>query len=170
MASTTAERRDFSRSTDDLLQAPLAQLGSGGAESSRISAHPGPVKTGQNHPEPIKPWPKHGTFPECLPDRIRDNLVPCPLTGCWLWTGATNEKGYGVVWWRGKRRKLHRVVFELVHGHKPRRDRQLLHKCDTRPCCHMGEGAHLREGTASENMTDCKNKGRLRGCCGRVAA
>lgn len=113
-----------------------------------------------------------GVLPECLPDRIRDQIVPEPMTGCWLWMGATNERGYGVVWWKGKRRKVHRVVFELVHGRKPRRDRELLHRCDTRACCCITrDGAtHLREGTTRQNARDRQKKGRTRGCCGRIAA
>ena len=130
------------------------------------------VETPQNASERFRPWPDHVSFPECLPERIRDRIVPCPVTGCWLWTGAISEKGYALVWWRGAKRRLHRVVFELVHGRPPRRDRELLHKCDTRPCCYITRDAstHLREGTTRQNARDRQNKGRTRGCCGRIAA
>jgi hypothetical protein len=128
--------------------------------------------TPQNPQVPNGPWPNRGTFPDCLPPRIRDRIVPCPVTGCWLWTGALNQKGYGEVKWKGKRCKLHRVVFELVHGRKPRSDRELLHKCDTRACCYIerDRSTHLREGTTRQNARDRQNKGRTRGCCGRIAA
>lgn len=102
-----------------------------------------------------------------IPSRISDRLVPCPMTGCYLWEGATNEKGYAVVWYGGKRRKLSRVLFKLTRGRWPRRDRQMLHTCDT-PAC--GEPRHHREGTASQNMRDCYQKGRSRGFVNRKAA
>lgn len=137
---------------------------------SRICSGFQAEKTGQNRPKRLGPWANHGRFPECLPDRIRDMLVPVPDTGCWLWTGAVNEKGYGVVWWQGKRRKLHRVVFELVHGRKPRRDRQLLHSCATRACCAFGPGGHLREGTQKMNEADKKKHGTAAAGRGRIAA
>lgn len=107
-----------------------------------------------------------------IPARILDRLVPCPVTGCWLWDGALNEKGYAVVWFEGKRRKLHRVLFKLVHGRWPRRDRVLLHKCDNRACCLVTADAstHLREGTYRQNARDTQAKGRTRGCCARRLA
>ncbi len=39
--------------------------------------------------------------------------------GCWLWTGATSNRGYGQVGVAGKIRSTHRVVYELVKGAIP---------------------------------------------------
>lgn len=87
--------------------------------------------------------------------------MPIPDTGCLLWEGAVNEKGYGVVWFEGRRRRVNRVLFKLRHGRWPRRDREILHSCDT-PAC--GEDRHHREGTTRQNARDRQRKGRTRGC------
>lgn len=99
-----------------------------------------------------------------IPERIARRLVPEPNTGCLLWEGAVNEKGYGVVWFEGKRRKLPRVLFKLRKGRWPRRDREILHSCDTPPCC---EERHHKEGTTRQNARDRHAKGRTKGVCAR---
>ncbi len=96
-----------------------------------------------------------------IPARIADRLVPEPNTGCLLWTGALSEKGYALVWFQGRKRRLIRVIFKLTHGRWPRKDREVLHSCDTRPC---NEPSHLREGTTRQNARDRQAKGRTKGC------
>lgn len=44
--------------------------------------------------------------------RFEDFVVPEPNTGCWLWTGASNQKGYGVFGVNGKLKKAHRWSYE----------------------------------------------------------
>lgn len=39
--------------------------------------------------------------------------------GCWLWTAATNPKGYGWFWLEGKVPLAHRVAWEMVNGPVP---------------------------------------------------
>ena len=108
-----------------------------------------------------------------LPPRIWKRFVflasddPKRAPGCLIWKGARNEKGYGVVKWKGKRRRVHRVVYECIRGIKPKRDRELLHSCDT-PACSMP--THLRPGTTRQNARDRHAKGRTRGCCEKRAA
>jgi hypothetical protein len=102
-----------------------------------------------------------------IPARIASRLVRDKRTGCLLWTGAVNEKGYGIVWWEGRRARVHRVLFQLTTGRHPRRDRELMHSCDVlrddyRRCC---EPSHVREGTRRQNARDRHAKGRTRGCC-----
>jgi hypothetical protein len=88
--------------------------------------------------------------------------MPEPNTGCWLWTGASSAKGYGlmVVGSRsdGSRRTVHvhRAVFEERHGRLPK-SVQVCHKCDTPPC---GNIDHLFAGTNEENAADREAKGR----------
>jgi hypothetical protein len=101
-----------------------------------------------------------------LPARIETRLIPEPNTGCLLWEGASDRKGYGVVWFEGHRRRVHRVVFQFVKGRKPRRDRELLHSCDT-PAC--SEPMHLKEGTRRQNARDRHAKGRTKGVCAKYA-
>lgn len=98
--------------------------------------------------------------PRQIPERIVRRLVPEPNTGCLLWEGPQADNGYGVVWFEGRRQRVHCVVFQCVKGRRKRRDRQLLHKCDTRQCA---EPTHLREGTQSQNMRDMVSKGRAGG-------
>jgi len=49
-------------------------------------------------------------------------------TGCWLWTGQLDRKGYGKVFGAG----AHRVAYEEIHG--PLDGRHLHHICRTRNC------------------------------------
>ena len=77
-------------------------------------------------------------------------------TGCWLWTAAMNEKGYGV-FGRGKRTyKAHRVSYEYAHGTIPD-GLCVLHRCDTPACVNP---AHMFLGTRADNNADMKAKGR----------
>ncbi len=101
-----------------------------------------------------------------IPARIAERLVRNPRTGCLLWQGAVNEKGYGVVWWRNHRRRVHRVMFELAHGRPPRKGLEVMHSCDNPACA---EPSHLSEGTTTDNAQDRQRKGRTRGCCAQKA-
>lgn len=79
---------------------------------------------------------------------------------CWLWTAATEEKGYGR--FRvccGLMYQAHRVAYMLDRGYWPHSDRMILHSCDTPACCNPN---HLREGTAADNNQETSAKGRNR--------
>ncbi len=75
--------------------------------------------------------------------------------GCWLWTAATNEKGYGVAWDGKSTQKSHRVSYALHHGYMPRLC--VLHHCDVPNCVRPD---HLFEGTRADNNRDMVSKGR----------
>lgn len=48
--------------------------------------------------------------------RFERQWTPEPNTGCWLWTGPVDRKGYGYLWSggrRGRHLKAHRVAYEL---------------------------------------------------------
>lgn len=78
---------------------------------------------------------------------------------CWTWTSSRHYAGYGEIWWDGKRRKAHRIAWQLTYGLVP--DGMLVcHHCDNPPCCNP---AHLFLGTNAANMADRNNKGRARG-------
>lgn len=50
-----------------------------------------------------------------MADRIE--VRPGPLeTPCWVWTGATNENGYGVLVIGGKSHYAHRIAYQLFRG------------------------------------------------------
>lgn len=78
--------------------------------------------------------------------------------GCWLWRGATNNRGYGVVRWNGSARLAHRVAWLVANGAEP--DGLVCHRCDT-PLCVRPD--HLFVGTQTDNMRDAAAKGRAGG-------
>lgn len=70
-----------------------------------------------------------------LPEYLQELIMPEPNSGCWLYFGNDPARnGYGRAWVNGKRRVLHRIVYELLVGPIPR-GHILDHKCKIRPCC-----------------------------------
>jgi hypothetical protein len=51
-----------------------------------------------------------------LPKHLVAKIQRDPQTGCWLWTGARDSRGYGNVRVGRSVRKAHRVVYELLEG------------------------------------------------------
>lgn len=81
-------------------------------------------------------------------------------TGCLLYTGSKDGDGYGTV---STRRgcapaKAHRLAYEHAFGAIPA-GHDVCHRCDTPACI---EPTHLFAGTRTDNMRDCRTKGRLR--------
>lgn len=66
-----------------------------------------------------------------LPEKIQARIEPEPMSGCWLWTGGRESKGYGRYGKNG--RKAHRLVYELLVGPVPE-GLQLDHLCRNRIC------------------------------------
>ena len=93
--------------------------------------------------------------------RFWDKVVPI-LSGCWIWTGATNADDYGRFSISGRNHHAHRVSWEIHNGPIPT-DMWVLHKCDT-PSCMNPE--HLFLGTHQDNMDDMVDKGRASSCLG----
>lgn len=80
-------------------------------------------------------------------------------TGCLVWAGKRHHTGYGVSKVAGRRRPVHRLMWEACNGPIP--DGLLvLHRCDVRPCI---EPAHLFLGTDRDNVHDMIAKGRSGG-------
>lgn len=85
-------------------------------------------------------------------------------SGCWEWKrgarvrvmGGKEYPAYGNVWWRGKIRKAHRVMWEIHRGDIPE-GKMVLHRCDNPRCVNP---AHLFLGSAKENQQDSVEKGR----------
>jgi hypothetical protein len=76
-------------------------------------------------------------------------------TGCWIWQGALDNRGYGLARWNKKRTKAHRVSL-LRLGHRIE-GLFVCHHCDT-PSCVNPE--HLFTGTHHDNDQDRIQKGR----------
>lgn len=73
-----------------------------------------------------------------VPSRIWHRVTPEPNSGCWLWVGAEDARGYGFLWdtaIAGRRRSIlaHRYFFTALHGPVPDR-LELDHLCRTHAC------------------------------------
>ena len=77
-----------------------------------------------------------------------DQLVIGRAEDCWLWQGARDSKGYGHFGLGGRTLRVHRFVYELVHGAVPD-GHDLDHLCRVRHCANP---AHLEPVTRRENL------------------
>src|SRR3990167_7138031 len=97
---------------------------------------------------------------DSLPDSIRRRITVTPT--CWLWLGAHTSGGYSEVWWEGKVKYVHRIVYELLIGPLPP---GLLsdHLCRNRGCVNP---SHIEFVTNKENINrgNWKGTGRRRFC------
>lgn len=91
-----------------------------------------------------------------LREYIEQRLIPEPNTGCWLWTKALDEKGYGHFSINSKHHKAHRAAYQVYNGDIPK-GLSVCHSCDIRSCVNPH---HLYLGTHKENMQDMVNKKR----------
>lgn len=74
---------------------------------------------------------------------------------CWPWLRSKTAQGYGVLRWKGKTERAHRVALGLSDGN--RSVAWALHHCDNRACCNP---LHLYRGDASDNVNDMIRRGR----------
>jgi hypothetical protein len=87
-----------------------------------------------------------------LRERLFSRLIIDQATGCLLWAGSVNSKGYGSISVNGKWRKVHRLAWELEYGPIPA-GLQLDH-VKARGCLyrHCANTAHLELVTPRENV------------------
>lgn len=86
-----------------------------------------------------------------LLERLRSKYIIDPVSGCWVWTAARDNLGYGRIQ-RGTRGQgtalAHKVSYEISCGPVPD-GLELDHKCRT-PCC--VNPSHLEPVTHQENV------------------
>lgn len=108
-----------------------------------------------------------GKQPKGTPEERFWAKVEKQENGCWTWTGATGEKGYGQILVAGYHVHSHRFSWELHNGPVPE-GLQVCHDCDKnypigdatyRRCVNP---LHLWLGTAHDNTQDMMKKGRHR--------
>ena len=82
-----------------------------------------------------------------LPKKITSRIFIDPTTLCWIWCGRQSSNGYGRIYFRGKERAVHRVIFILRCEEIPT-GMLLDHLCRNRICCNP---AHTDPATHREN-------------------
>lgn len=83
-------------------------------------------------------------------------LAPRPELGhCWLWTGRSNEHGYGIFAIKGRHVRAHRVAWEMHHERPIPAGQVVRHRCDTRICVRHD---HLMLGTRADNGDDAARR------------
>jgi hypothetical protein len=93
-------------------------------------------------------------FPRVI-DKFWSRFKKDPKSGCWLWLGAINSRGYGQIRIHQYECWLtHRLSFFYTKGYiDPKR--LVCHICDVRVC---GNPNHLFHGTAKDNTADMMRK------------
>ena len=88
--------------------------------------------------------------------RLWANVGKVLPSGCKLWLGHVNKKGYGKLTIRkGESVMVHRFAWELYHGCSPGHLR-VMHSCDNPRCVAR---KHLSLGTIADNNADRHRKG-----------
>ena len=92
-------------------------------------------------------------------ERVLAKVVRVPFSGCWIFTGAANAFGYGIVG-TGSRGmpndRAHRITYKHFRGDIPA-GMFVCHECDVPSCCNP---EHLFLGTNQDNVNDMVKKGR----------
>lgn len=91
-----------------------------------------------------------------LEHRLAEYTIPEPNSGCHLWIGTTDDKGYAQLGVNGKLVRVHRLVYKIETGVEPP---VVRHTCDVTCCIRFH---HLVGGSQQENIQDMDKRGRRR--------
>lgn len=89
-------------------------------------------------------------------ERFEALYIPEPTSGCWLWLGSVDRRGYGYFKVKPKTAKAHRFSYEFHNSEIPL-GMFVCHRCDVPGCVNPD---HLFLGTALDNAQDRNTKGR----------
>lgn len=81
-------------------------------------------------------------------ERIYKNSIPEPNSGCWLWLGYVNPKGYAICSTKNTTKRAHRLSYCEFVGPIPD-GMEIDHKCRVRCCVNP---QHLEPITHAENI------------------
>lgn len=91
-----------------------------------------------------------------LAERLARHSIPEPNSGCWLWFGARDTRGYGQLRIAEKTRYATHVSMHVA-GRPLAPGEQALHRCDNPACINPD---HLFAGRPRDNVQDMIAKGR----------
>lgn len=89
-------------------------------------------------------------------ERFEKYSIPEPNSGCLLWCGSVDRRGYGQLRVDGKLKYATHIALSLA-GRPLAPNHRALHHCDNPGCV---EAVHLFAGTQADNVYDMMQKGR----------
>ena len=99
---------------------------------------------------------RHRNSQRTLAEQFMDHVAPEPNSGCWLWIGSIDHKGYGGLRVAGELKRATHVSLAVAGTFIPA-GMCVLHRCDVPACVNPD---HLFVGTLKDNTQDMIRKGR----------